>query len=67
MENASANPIIVALLCLLRCLVPLIIMLGFSYLLKRLGLIAETPKRPEELSEKDNPNNEKGDLAHGNT
>jgi hypothetical protein len=65
MENASANPIIVALLCLLRCLVPLIIMLGFSYLLKRLGLIADTPKRPDEPSEKDNPNNKKGDLAHG--
>jgi len=66
MENASANPIIVALLCLLRCLVPLIIMLGISYLLKRLGLIAESPERPEEPSEDDNPNNEKGDLAHGN-
>jgi hypothetical protein len=66
MENASANPIIVTLICLVRCLVPLIIMLGISYLLKRLGLIAETPERPEEPSDNDNPNNEKGDLAHGN-
>ena len=66
MENASANQIIVALLCLLRCLVPLIIMLGISYLLKRLGLIAEPPERPDEPSENENPNNEKGDLAHGN-
>ena len=66
MENASANPIIVTFLCLVRCLVPLIIMLGISYLLKRLGLISETPERPEEPPDNDNPNNEKGDLAHGN-
>jgi len=66
MENASANQIIVALLCLLRCLVPLIIMLGISYLLKRLGLITEPPERPDEPSENEIPNNEKGDLAHGN-
>lgn len=65
MENVSANPIIVALLCLVRCLVPLIIMLGISYLLKRLGLIAASPERPEGPSDNDNSNNEKGDLAHG--
>jgi len=66
MENASANPIIVTLLCLVRCMVPLIIMLGISYLLKRLGLIADTPTRPEEPADNDTPNNEKGDLAHDN-
>jgi hypothetical protein len=67
MENANANPLIIALLCLLRCLIPLVIMLGISYLLKRFGLIAVTPDRPEEPSDYENPNNEKGDLAHGNT
>lgn len=65
MENANANPLIVALLCLVRCLVPLVIMLGISYLLKRLGLIAESPERPERSSENDIPNSEKGDLEHG--
>jgi hypothetical protein len=65
METANANPLIVALLCLVRCLVPLVIMLGISYLLKRLGWIAESPERPERPSENDIPNNEKGDLAHG--
>ena len=65
MENASASPIIVALLCLVRCLVPLIIMLGISYLLKRFGLIGETTERPKEPTDNDNHNNEKGDLAHG--
>lgn len=65
MENANANPLIVALLCLIRCLVPLAIMLGISYLLKRFGLIAESPERPDGPLENDPSNNEKGDLVHG--
>lgn len=41
MADSGANPLIVMLLFLLRCLVPLLLMLGLSYLLRRLGLIAE--------------------------
>ena len=67
MENANANPLVVGFLCFLRCLVPLIIMLGISYLLRRFGLISEAPERPEEPSDHENTNNGKGDLAHGNT
>ena len=40
MENANTNPFLVALFFIVRCLVPLLIMLGVSYLLKRFGLIA---------------------------
>ena len=47
MDESGANPIIVALLFLLRCLVPLAIMLGVSYLLRRLGWITTPPPPPE--------------------
>jgi len=41
MSTSDANPIIVVLLFLLRCLVPLLLMMGLSYLLRRLGFISE--------------------------
>jgi hypothetical protein len=47
MDEPGANPIIVALLFLLRCLVPLAIMMGVSYLLRRLGWITAPPPPPE--------------------
>jgi len=50
--------------------VPLVIMLGISYLLKRLGLVAEEPKAPPDYEDGNgelNQNNEDGGLAHGNT
>jgi hypothetical protein len=54
MNETSANPIFVALLFVLRCLIPLVILFGISYLFRRLGLVAETPAEPpEEPSEKD--------------
>jgi hypothetical protein len=42
-------------------------MLGVSYVLRRLGLIAETPPPPEEPSNGGNNNNlnQDGGLAHG--
>jgi len=52
MSDTSANPIFVALLFILRCLVPLAILFGVSYLLRKLGLVAvETPEPPEEGGE----------------
>ena len=66
MENSSTNPIIVILLFILRCLVPLIIMLGVSQLLRRFGFIRETTL-PEERQESGDDNNlDEGDLVHGN-
>ncbi len=64
MNEPSANPLWVSLLCLARCLIPLLLLLGVSYVLKRLGVVAEPIKPPDE----DNPNDTKkdnGGLAHG--
>jgi hypothetical protein len=45
MNDTPANPIFVALLFILRCFVPLAILFGISYLLRRMGLIAvESPE-----------------------
>ena len=48
MGDASANPVFVAFLCILRCLVPLLLLFGISYLLRRLGVIAKPAPPPEE-------------------
>lgn len=48
MGDATANPLYVALLCVARCLVPLVILFGVSYLLRRFGVIAKPTPPPEE-------------------
>lgn len=54
MNETAANPVFVALLFILRCLVPLIILFGVSYLLRRLGLVViENPEPPEEDEDQD--------------
>ncbi len=50
----EVNPIIIVLMFLLRCLVPLAIMLGISYLLRRYGLIKAPPPPPKELDDGNN-------------
>jgi hypothetical protein len=66
MDDVSANPLIIALLAVIRCLIPLLIMLGISYLLKRFGLIKEPPKAPAEPDIEENDSNDiGGDQAHG--
>ena len=53
MNEPSANSFFVVLLFILRCLVPLAILFGISYLLRRMGLVAiETPEPYEEPGEK---------------
>ncbi len=39
----DVNSLFVVLFCLLRCLVPIIILLGITYLLKRLGWLPTEP------------------------
>mgnify|MGYP007030111033 CR=1 FL=1 len=51
MNEPSASPFIVALLFILRCLVPLAILFGISYLLRKLGLVAEPPEPPSGYEE----------------
>ena len=52
MNETTANPVFVALLFILRCLVPLAILFGISYILRKLGLVAETPEPPMDYEEK---------------
>jgi hypothetical protein len=51
MDNTSSNPLVVGFFFCIRCVGPLLIMLGISYLLKRMGVIAPTPKPPPEWEE----------------
>ncbi len=46
LEGSGANPVIVFLLFVVRCLVPLALMLGVSYLLRRFGWIKEPAPPP---------------------
>lgn len=62
----EVNPVIIALMFVLRCLVPLLIMLGISYLLKRLGLVKEPPPQPPNgVKEQAKDLNSEGEVLHG--
>ena len=52
MNETTTNPVFVALLFILRCFVPLVILFGISYILRKLGLVAETPEPPQDYEEK---------------
>ena len=74
MQEATEGPIFLveALLFVLRCVVPLLLMLGVSYLLKRFGLITPPPPPPPDRDNRENGNanggNNKtngGGVAHG--
>jgi len=45
MNDTSASSIFVALLFILRCFVPIAVLFGVSYLLRKMGLV--TPEAPE--------------------
>ena len=45
--NETANPIYIALLFILRCLVPLLVLFGISFLLRRMGLVVSDSPEPE--------------------
>ena len=51
MLGENANPIYVALVCIGRCLVPLVILFGISYLLRRFGVIAKPAPPPDEYKD----------------
>lgn len=75
MQDGTEGPIflIEVLLFVLRCAVPLLLMLGVSYLLKRLGLIKPPPPPPPGWDNGSNGNNDSngnnktngGGVAHG--
>jgi hypothetical protein len=57
MNEPSANSFYVVLLFILRCFIPLAILFGISYLLRRMGLVAiEKPEPSEEAMESSTEN-----------
>lgn len=55
MGDVSANPVYVAIFCIARCLIPLLVLFGISYLLRRFGVIAKPAPPPNEYeSSEDN-------------
>jgi hypothetical protein len=54
--NQDLNQFFVFFLCLIRCLVPAVILLGLSYLLRRWGWL---PTEPEEEDEVPTPSSTK--------
>ena len=69
MNTPESNPLFVLLLFVLRCLVPLAVMIGVSYLLKKFGFIKTPPELPTNYEDEDEnsdaSNHTNGDLAHG--
>jgi hypothetical protein len=63
--DKAATSFAVSLLFILRCLVPLAIMLGISYILKRLGYIKESPSRPRNENNSDDGNNNNSSNGEG--
>ena len=62
MQDSVANPVVVVLLFLARCLVPVGLLLGFSYLLRRLGLVQGPPPPP---NKPDNSQTSNEGMQHG--
>lgn len=67
MDNSQASPFIVIFFFILRCLVPLIILMGISYLLRKFGLVSETHRRPPKDPEINHNSIDPGGLQHGKT
>ena len=66
MDKPDLNPLYIVLLYILRCAVPLALMLGLSYVLRKLGLIKESPPTPKNWNGNNNrSDSEDGGLAHG--
>lgn len=64
MDDPTASPLVVPLLFVLRCLIPLLLLFGLSYLLRKFGLISEPPAEPQDEPGGDKKSG-KGDLLHG--
>jgi hypothetical protein len=62
MQGSTANPLILALLLIARCLIPVGILLGLSYLVRRLGLVEGPPPPASEAGKPETPNE---GLMHG--
>lgn len=54
MQAETASPVYVLFLCVLRCVIPLLVLLGMSYLFRRLGLVKPPPIPPNNNMENAN-------------
>lgn len=61
----GVNPIIILLMFVARCLVPLVIMLALSYVLRRLGWIKDPPPPPNGVSALDDRPGVRSGMIHG--
>lgn len=64
MDDPNTNHLYVGLFFVLRCLLPLMLMLGISYILKKFGLIKDTPQRPSAENNPSDGDGDNGGLAH---
>ncbi len=53
MGDATANPIYVALLCVARCLIPVVLLFAISYLLRKFGVVAKPTPPTEEYQKRE--------------
>ena len=68
MDRPDGNPLYIAFFFFLRCVVPLAVLLGISYLLRRLKLIAAPPPPPpgwDNGNQNNNQNSGEGGHVHG--
>ena len=66
MDKPDLNPMIIFMLYVIRCVIPLGIMLGVSYVLRRLGFIKPPPKPPAGWNNSHNgKETSKGGLTNG--
>ncbi len=65
MDEQNATPFVVAIFFVIRCLIPLAIMIGISFVLRKLGLISEPPQKPPDQQQGNSGHhNGNGGLAH---
>jgi hypothetical protein len=65
MESQVASPLVLALMCLTRCLLPVAALLGVSYLLRRFGLIPGSPGEGSHAQAEQGEGHLGGGLRHG--
>jgi hypothetical protein len=62
MQELQTNPIIIILMFVVRCAVPMAIMLGITYLLRRFGFIKGPATPPADWENNRKNNSEGGNL-----
>jgi len=70
MDNSDPGPIVLLGFFILRCILPVLFLLGISYILRRLGFISKSPPPPPELEEnvnEKNNDNSTGGFVHDST